>query len=231
MTTNDVGDIATLTLTVSPFDPTTTATVSVVSPTNVTTTPTATPNGDRSVWTAQLPLTAPGEWVVCWTVTGVGAGVEQSTVLARPTLPVVIAGQRLYATTADLAHWLGTAPPADSRRKLARASRDVGRATRLAVYAVDDNDLPTDTKLIAAFKEAVCAQVEWQVDNTPDEGMDGYSEVKIGSVVLKRDATAIAIAAAVQAGELAPDAHAILEAAGLLSGVVSGYQSWEGAWR
>lgn len=225
--TTDQGDIAVLTLTVSPFDPTTTATVAVSSPTNVATAPTATPNVDRSVWTAQLPLPEAGEYVARWTVTGVGAGVEQQSVTARPSLPVSIAGQRIYATTADLAkHLEGAALPAYPRKLLKQASADVERATKCAIYVTDDNGFPTDAAVILAFKEATCAQVEWWGETGDALGIQGsYQNVKIGSVALSGGPGATGTQ-----GELAPNAHTVLDNAGLLPGVVSAYQPQEGQW-
>lgn len=225
--TNDVGDIATLTLTVSPFDGTTTATVSITSPTGSVSSPSTTPNIDRSVWTAQLPLTEPGEYIARWTVTGVGAGVEQQSVTARPTLPVVIAGQLVYANTAELANFLEDAPPAQPRRKLRHASQVIQRRTKCAVYATDDDGVPTDVKVRAAFRDAVCAQVAWWGETGNEFGTAGqWDNVKIGSVSLGGPQSA-----AVDGGEeLAPEAESILDNAGLLPGLISQYQRWEGGW-
>lgn len=226
--TTDQGDIATLTLTVSPFDLTTTATVAVTSPTNIASAPTATPNVDRSVWTAQLPLVEAGEYVARWTVTGVGAGVEQQSVVSLPSLPVSIAGQRIYATTADLAHHLeGAALPAYPRKLLRQASADVEGATKCAVYATDEDGFPTDAAVILAFKDAVCAQVEWWGATGDALGVQGsYQSVKIGSVALSGGPGTTGTR-----GELAANARTILDNAGLLPGVVSAYQPWEGAWQ
>lgn len=226
--TNDVGDIATLTLTVSPFDGTTTATVSVTSPTGTVSSPSTTANGDRSVWTAQLPLTEPGEYVIRWTVTGAGAGVEQSTVTARPTLPVVIAGQRVYANTAELAKFLEEAPPAQPRRKLRHASSIVERHTKCAIYDTDANGFPTKAEVIAAFRDATCAQVGWWGETGDEFGTGGqWDSVKIGSVALSGRRSSVSSGGE---EELAPEATTILGNAGLLPGTVSQYQSWEGSW-
>jgi hypothetical protein len=216
VTINDVGDIATLTLTVAPSGVDTSATVTVTSPTGVVTSPTTTPNGDRSIWTAQLPLTLPGEYLIRWVVTGTGAGAEQSAVTARPALPVVVAGPHVYATTADLANFLEKAPPANARRLLWQASRDVERATKTAIYDVDDNGFPTDTAVKAAMRDAVCAQVEWWGETGDSLGAGGqWSSVKIGSVALDGRA-----AASGTGGELTPNAVTFLENAGLLPGSV-----------
>lgn len=216
MTTNDVGDFATLTLTVTPFGASTTAAVTVTSPTGVVTTPTATPNGDRSVWTALVPLTEPGEYLARWLVTGTGAGAEQQTITAKPTLPVTIAGQRVYATTADLANYLEAVPPANARKLLRQASVDVEQATKCAIYDVDTNGFPTDTAVRAAMRDAVCAQVEWWNETGDSLGVTGqWGDVKIGSVSLGGRA-----GSAGTGGQLAANAAAILNNAGLLPGTV-----------
>lgn len=227
MTTADVGDVATLTLTVSPADVDTAATLTVVSPTGVTTTPSTTPNADRTQWTALVPLLEAGEYIGRWTVAGTGAGVEQQTLTARPTLPVTIAGQRVYATTADLAHSLEAAPPTGARRKLRHASQIVERRTKCAIYDVDVNGFPTKTEVKNAFRDAVCAQVEWWGETGDEFGTAGqWDNVKIGSVALGgRKSTSHA-----GGEELAPAAESILDNAGLLPGTVSHYRTWESAW-
>lgn len=191
MTEQDTGDVATLTLTVTPSAGDTTATVLATSPLGATSAPSASPNADRSVWTALLPLTSPGTWVAVWTVTGTGAGVEQrDEITARPVLPVST-GQRVYATTADLANYLEAAPPAGARRLLRRASRRVDQALLTALYDTDDDGLPTDVKITTALRDATCAQVEyWATSGTDPGGADAvYDDVAIGSARLSRRTT------------------------------------------
>jgi hypothetical protein len=216
VTTNDVGDIATLTLNVSPSAVDTSTTVTVTSPTGIVTSPTTTPNADRSTWTAQLPLAQAGEYLIRWVVTGTGAGAEQSTVTAQPTRPVVIAGQRVYATTADLANYLEAVPPANARRLLRQASADIEQATKTAIYDVDTNGFPTDTAVLAAMRDAVCAQVEWWNETGDSLGVTGqWGSVKIGSVSLDGRA-----GSAGTGGQLAANAATILRNAGLTPGNV-----------
>jgi hypothetical protein len=221
--TNDVGDIATLTLTVTPFDNTTTATVSVTSPTGTVTSPSTTPSSDRSTWTAQLPLTEPGEYLVRWSVTGVGAGVEQSTVTARPTQPTIFAGDRAYATTADLAVYLNATPPSDARRMLQRASERIDDMLLTAIYDVDTNHLPTDLTVRAALRNAVCAQVKWWLDTGDESGAMGVMQsVSIGSVSLGRGYTGAGSATGA-AQNISSDAVMHLRRAGLLSNSPLGF--------
>lgn len=75
---------------------------------------------------------------------------------------------RQYATQAQLQDWLGAsvALPVDPDVKLQRASDEVDYALNGAVYAVDNNSLPTDLSIIAALQDATTAQVEyWMVTN------------------------------------------------------------------
>jgi len=67
----------------------------------------------------------------------------------------------MYATTDDLAAepWGLSNPPTNAGRLIARASGMVLAATRSAVYTTGSDDLPTDTKVAEAFRDAVCAQV------------------------------------------------------------------------
>jgi polygalacturonase len=70
-----------------------------------------------------------------------------------------------YATVDDLHAYLGTDPPLDSQRLLARAQDLVDAILNTSSYVIDANGNPTDAATIAAFKEAVCAQVEYWITN------------------------------------------------------------------
>ncbi len=65
------------------------------------------------------------------------------------------------ATAADLAAdpWGITTPPANVNRLLARASQMVRGATKTALYATDDDGMPTDSDVLSGFRDATCAQV------------------------------------------------------------------------
>jgi len=222
----DVGDVATLTLTIvptnGPADATTTATITEVKRDGAVAlpNPTTTPNVGRDTWTASLPLTAAGEWQIKWTVTGKGAGVQYDTVIALepPT-------GRSYATVADLANWLGTEPPNGSRRRLIRASGDLDALLIGAVYTVDTADLPTDATVKAALRDAACAQVEWwNVNGDPDGtgASSDYDDVSIGSVKLSRRGRSSGSSSS-GSGDWAPRALRVLAAAGLLTTRVWSY--------
>lgn len=215
----DAGDTATLRLVVTPADGvptdhTTTATVELVDPNGDTVQPTAFPGADRSEWTATLPGLLAGEYIGRWTVTGTGAGVEPVRILVGPA-PAEQTG-RSYATSGDLADYLGTAPPAGARRLLVQATRRVDELLIAAVYPVDGDGMPTDPRVAEALRDATCAQVAWFVELGDEQGSgaaERYSMVRIGDVQLSGGS-----ASAGADGRFAPDTVRILRGAGLLSG-------------
>lgn len=100
----DVGDSRTATLTVSPFDGSTAATLLVTAPDSTTSTPATTGSGGGATWTATVPYTQAGWWLLKWTVTGTGAGIEyqQVNVTGVPATPA----QPLVASLEDFKLWL-----------------------------------------------------------------------------------------------------------------------------
>ena len=121
---------------------------------------------------------------------------------------------RVYATSADLAAYTGTAAPADADRLLLRASQFLdSRVLRACWYAVDDAGLPTDALVAAAFRDAVCAQVQWwgEVGDSTGAAGAGWGSVEIGSVRLGRSVTAVSGADA-PARQLAPQVWDALQA-------------------
>ncbi|MGH3942504.1 MAG: hypothetical protein ACRDTG_28550 [Pseudonocardiaceae bacterium] len=207
----DVGDSVLLTLTVDPADGTTTATVQITSPSGAITNPGPTPSADRATWTAPLTLTAAGRWRVTWTVTGVGAGVEHDAVYAIELPP-----GRVYATLGDLASATGEEPTNGDARRLIRASALVDSALIGAIYETNPTTLlPTDAAVVAALRDAVCAQVQWWAETGDDTGSGAaarWDAVGIGNVKLSGRRSRHGGAAE----ELAPAAQTALRLAGLL---------------
>lgn len=68
---------------------------------------------------------------------------------------------RIYATLADYQTWLEDTPPAGSSRALRMASTVVDEMLRAAAYATDTLGMPTDATVIAALRDATCAQAEY----------------------------------------------------------------------
>lgn len=137
---------------------------------------------------------------------------------------------RVYATPADLANYLGLdEAPADAQRLLARASEAVDDALVTAVYATDDDGYPTDELQRQAVSLAACAVVEWWGDErgTGDEtgAASVWNSVSAGSVSLSRTVAAGGASGGtgstqVRAGQLPPRALSYLHRAKLLPGVV-----------
>ena len=129
--------------------------------------------------------------------------------------------QRVYATTADFETWDEDheyTTPSNSR--LRRASSTVDGLTRLSVYDVDEDGMPTDADVDQAFTEATCAQAAYWDDTDDVTGADSQAgPTKIGSVSFggsgaSGGATNTKSAAS---SRIAPEAVEILANAGLLS--------------
>ncbi|MFS4105127.1 hypothetical protein [Streptomyces sp. PD-S100-1] len=181
-----VGDVVTAKLTVEPADGTTAATLLVTRPDGSTVSPVVTGADGGATWTAPVQYTLAGVWRLSWTVTGMGASVEHQLVAVAPT-PGVAAPGRVYATTTQLAEYLGTAPPLDSERLLLEASKLLDSDfLKAAVYDVDDDGRPTDSVVTTAFAEAVCAQVAFWAEVGEETDVSGPLQgVAIGSVQLQ----------------------------------------------
>lgn len=208
MTQPDVGDWRLPTLTVTPFDGTTEATLELEAPDGTKTPQTPTSQDDvpaagTQTWTGQAyELTAPGEWIERWTVSGTGASKQRRVVLVAPDPAAQLTGQRVYATTADYALHLRAAPPTGARRALAEASRDVDDMLLTAVYVVDDDGLPTDPVQAAALRDATVIQADYRRGLGDQFGRDAGRLVagQIGSVSITRSGT--------PGGQGAPPRHA-----------------------
>ncbi|MEU3098509.1 hypothetical protein ABZ690_28085 [Streptomyces sp. NPDC006967] len=182
----DVGDLVTAQLVVSPYDETTSVTLAVTAPDGTESTPVTTTADDGQTWTAPLTYTAAGIWLLRWTVTGTGASVETETVAVAPAA-ATMADVRSYATTTQLAVFLHAAPPLDAVKLLERATSLLDSdLLKAAVHDVDDDGMPTDEVVAAAFAEAVCAQVEFWGEVGEETDISGPLEgVTIGSVSLQ----------------------------------------------
>ena len=95
-----------------------------------------------------------------------------------------------YATVDDLRDWLWNEPPDDADRQLSNASRVIDGALFGAIYTTDPvTFLPTDPLIIAALRDATCAQVEWWLTTGDElEQFGPYHDVNIldAGVALKR---------------------------------------------
>lgn len=232
MTDYDDGDWRIATLTVSPFDGTTSAVLTVISPAGATTTPAVTSSGGGATWTAAGYAVTAGEWIERWVITGTGKGKQRTTVSVAPDPAGVPVGSRLYATSADYAEELLEAPPTGIRRKLLTASRMVDQMLLTAIYDTDDDGMPTDDDMIAAMKLATVLQVEFAAGAGDSKmvGAPAASNFSLGKLAVTRNQSAGGGLGGVgPRGEWSPRAWDALQAAGLTGhapGDSSGW-SWE----
>lgn len=216
----DVGDLATASLTVEPFDGTTSATLTAYVPDGTSLEVTVHSDDDGHTWSGPVTYTVPGVWVLAWTVTGTGASVEREPVSVAP-FPLAEADSRSYATSTDLANYLRAAAPLDAGKLLADASRFLdAQLLRVCRYDVDDDGMPTNATVVAALRDAVCAQVEWwdEVGDSTGAAGVGWASVSIGSASLSRSAASVKGNDS-PARQLAPKAIAALNSPELTSDI------------
>jgi hypothetical protein len=125
-----------------------------------------------------------------------------------------------YASADDLAEFVPetvTVPDEpEASRLLAHASEVVDGLLLTAVYDTDDDGLPTDPQVVAALRDATCAQALWWLETGDESGAQAtYQSVSIGSVSLTRGYTSGASATG-PAQTTAPRAVSILQQAGLI---------------
>lgn len=94
---------------------------------------------------------------------------------------------RVYALSTDYQTYTGTTPPADITSQLTRASAFLdSRVLRAYRYDVDTTGMPTDVVVLAAFKDAACAVVQWWITTGDELGEGGqYDEVRLGTMILR----------------------------------------------
>lgn len=169
-------------------------------------------------WTPATGL-APGLYLALWSGTKGGSPVAATESL-NVTAP---AAGRVYATVQEYEASTGVSPaPAGTARRLKQASRMLDRLVlRFCWYDVDTAaGMPTHPLVIAALRDAVCAQAQWWETVGDPSGADavGWGSVSIGSVNLGRSVTAVTGEDA-PARQLAPEAWDALLALDLTSDV------------
>lgn len=180
------GQLYTPTLAVDPHDPTTDATYVLVDPDDGASAPiTAVTADDGATFTGTpVRMSAAGQWRINWHVTGLGAIDVTHVVNVDPADSDAPVGFT-FATTGDLVTYTGLPLPADARRLLIAASREVERLTRTAVYAVDTSGVPTDAAVAEALRDATCEIVSWgQLTGDPTGAIAAVSSASIGGVSL-----------------------------------------------
>jgi len=120
-----------------------------------------------------------------------------------------------YATSSELVTFTGAEMPADADRLLLRASELIDDYTRTAIYDVDTDDFPTDAAVVAAFRDATCAQVEfWSAGDEEEDVLGPVQGLVLGSMQAQFGAGGNRATPMY----LAPRAARILRNAGLYSG-------------
>lgn len=144
----DIGDWVTPTLTVSPFSGSTVASLSITAPDGTVTPGTGEATADSgATWTADpVQLTAERTWLLTWTVTGTGKGVEHQRILVAPAAtPGPAPDPPPLATITDLVETLGrdltTEETAKAPRLLSSASAKLRGYCRRTFTAVEDDEL------------------------------------------------------------------------------------------
>ncbi|UXM90947.1 hypothetical protein [Paenarthrobacter sp. JL.01a] len=140
----------------------------------------------------------------------------------------------VYAATSDLTTWTGGPPPANATQLLRSASMLITSATVASVYGVDDAGLPSEAKVLQAFKDATCAQVAYWVTAGVDPTGGGISTAapvrgkRLGSGSVEYDTAVSGSVTAFQAkraaaATLCAEAFMVLHQAGVTpSGVQRG---------
>lgn len=129
-------------------------------------------------------------------------------------------------TPADLQHLLPVEP--EATRLLTSASKLISRATMTSVYDTvpDGSGMPSDPNILAAFRDATCAQALWWLETGDELGEAGqYASMSIGSVSLSRGTRTPP-----PGQQLAPQAETELYDGQLLTGSIVGIYTWEGSW-
>lgn len=167
----DIGDWVTPTLTVSEHSGSTSAALTITSPSGSTANGTGETTADvGATWTADpVQLTEAGTWLLTWTVTGTGKGVQHQRVIVEPApTPGPVPSPPPLATITDLVETLGrdltAAELAKAPRLLSSASAKLRTYCRRTFTAVEDDELvlrPGGTELRLPNKPVVSvAQVE-----------------------------------------------------------------------
>lgn len=121
----------------------------------------------------------------------------------------------VYASADDLTAYLAPdpVPAAVNERLLARAAEAIDRIALGAVYDVDGDEMPAETKVRDAFRRATCEQALYMAATGDQLGVKaGYGKVSIGAVSWERAGRSPSAAGQV---EFAPQAVTILRNEGL----------------
>lgn len=214
------GDLLTPRLDVEPSGADTQAALVVIDPDDGRVTLGTRYEQDRAVWFGdQIRLGEVGEWRLWWKVTGTGADEVTQLVQVDPG-PGDIPEGFSYASTADLVKYTGQPLPADARRSLINASREIDRITVAARYAVDHSTgKASDPRIRRALADATCELIGWWSETGMETGGRGLvTNASIAGVSLGFGGGGGGSSANTQAGRVGPKVWTILINANLVGG-------------
>lgn len=120
-----------------------------------------------------------------------------------------------YATTEQFGAWIGGQIDLQEGERLLRsATIRIDNATRNAVYRTADDGTPTSPDVLAALRDATCAQAEWFMETGDRIGGGAAAPSQLGS--LRFDASSPTEGS----GEICEEATMILRNAGLITTTV-----------
>jgi hypothetical protein len=143
-----------------------------------------------------------------------------------------------YATVSDLVNYMGPTAeiPADAKQRIAGSEVRVRNATKLALYPVDENDDPRDDFVVAAFRDAVCADAQARIiAGLPEGTVIGPSPMREqaipgATIQYQIDPGAQQATNLLTKGQLAPTALLILDNVGLLNGSPTSIWAFRGSY-
>jgi hypothetical protein len=210
------GNTDTIDITLQVYDDDTAVALTVHPPTGTPFVATVTRDELTGKWVALVTYTMAGVWQMVWVITGVGAGSRVQKVAVGPA-SIGSDPRHTYANSAQLTHYLNEAPPLDADWRLRNASALVDEVLIGSVYDVDEDEMPTNTKIIKAMMEAVCETVRWWAE-IGDDGTGAtamLASASISNVALGWNSGGKGTRAAA-AARLGPSTMSILRVAGML---------------
>lgn len=127
---------------------------------------------------------------------------------------------RTYATEGDFTEWLKPDPvPAGAARLLRDASLEVDEMLLTAFYRVDHDGRPTDPLVVAALRDATCAQAEFRATYGDEvESQEAGESISLGPLSFggRRGGTT-----AGSVPQVSPKALRYLRLAGLVPGGIT----------
>lgn len=88
-----------------------------------------------------------------------------------------------FATPEQLGTYTGADAPADASRLLERATDLISNVLLTATYAVDNDGAATEPTVIAALRDATCAQVEfWLAGDEEDDILGPVQGLALGGM-------------------------------------------------